>query len=823
VGSQSQLSLPLTGAPGRPGKTKGGSRDGSGGGGRRGKEPPAPPPPSYEDTSLADEAQRRYLNYAVSVITSRALPDVRDGLKPVQRRILYAMHNELRLGPDAKPRKSAAIVGDVMGKFHPHGDSSIYEAMVRLAQDFAMRVPLVVGQGNFGSLDGDDAAAMRYTEAKLAPVSLELLAELAQRTVDWRPNYDGTRSEPTVLPARFPHLLVNGSQGIAVGMATNIPPHNLGEVIEAAIALLDQEDLPTERLLKFVKGPDFPTGGQLLASKADLLAVYENGHGSLRLRGEWNVEEEGRGGAQIVITSIPYGVERRVIVEKIAEVIIQKKLPNLLDVRDESTQIVRVVLEVKKGTDPALIMAYLFKNTPLSTTVSFNMTCLVPAPERPAGMMAEMEGAPTVPRRLGLREMLTHFLTFRMTTLKRRLEFDLSEVQARIHILEGLEIVFDALDEIIKIIRGSEGRSDAQAKLMKRFELSDVQTDAILDLRLYRLAKLEILVVRKELDEKRKEAKRLDALLKNEPKRKNLLSEELAAIKQKHGDKRRTKVLGASDDPEFQAEDFIALEDANVILSNQGWVKRVKEVKDLSTTRVREGDSVLAAIAGSTRSSVAFLSSLGACYVARVHDVPPSTGYGDPVQKLFKMDDGERMIAMLGFDARALEVPEPNEGSDPEPPYAVAVTAQGLAFRFSLRAHREPSTRAGRKFGKLQPGDEIVAVLVQVQDEQCVLVAASDGHVLGVDVSELAMLSGAGKGSKLIDLKDGERVVAAMLTSRGRSTLDVENDKGKTVTITLGEARGSRATKGNRKRDKFVRAVPTQPEPPPPLQAREVS
>ncbi len=831
MSSQSQLTLPLAGAAtasrtgGTGGKSKAGREDGgrgSGGGGRKGKgAPPASPPspPSYEDASLIDEAQRRYLNYAVSVITSRALPDVRDGLKPVQRRILYTMHNELRLGPDSKPRKSAAVVGDVMGKYHPHGDSSIYEAMVRLAQDFAMRVPLVVGQGNFGSLDGDDAAAMRYTEVKLAGISLELLSELGQRTVDWRPNYDGTKSEPVVLPARFPHLLVNGAQGIAVGMATNIPPHNLGEVIDAAIALIDQEDLPVQRLLKFVKGPDFPTGGQLLASRSELEAVYTSGHGSLRLRGEWHAEEEGKTSTQVIITSIPYGIERRVIVEKIAEVIIQKKLPALVDVRDESTQIVRVGLEVKKGTDPQLVMAYLFKNTPLSTTVPFNMTCLVPAPERVAGARAEMEGAPTVPRRLGLREMLTHFLEFRMATLKRRLEFELSEVKGRIHILEGLEVVFDALDEIIKIIRQSEGRSDAQAKLMKRFELSDVQTDAILDLRLYRLAKLEILVVRKELEEKRKEQRRLETMLKSDTKRKSLLTDELTAIKQQYGDKRRTKVIGASDEPEFQAEDFIVAEDANVILSQQGWVKRVKEVKDLGTTRVREGDAVLSAIAGGTRSSVAFMSSLGACYVSRVHDVPPSTGYGDPVQKLFKMADGERMIAMFGFDPRALDVPEPTEGGEPEEPYAVAVTALGLAFRFSLRAHREPSTRAGRKFGKLQPGDEIIAVLLQESEEQCVLVAATDGHVLGVALSELALLSGAGKGSKLIDLKDGERVVATTLTSRGHSTLEVENDKGKIVSVTLGEARGTRASKGNRKRDKFVRPAPSAPEAPAPLGA----
>ncbi len=798
---RSQLDLPLNGR----GRGRGG----------KGAPPPPPPPPSYVDASLLDEAQRRYLNYAVSVITSRALPDVRDGLKPVQRRILYTMHHDLRLGPDAKPRKSAAVVGDVMGKYHPHGDSSIYEAMVRLAQDFSMRVPLVVGQGNFGSLDGDSAAAMRYTEAKLAPISIELLTELGQRTVDWRPNYDGTRSEPVVLPARFPHLLVNGAQGIAVGMATSIPPHNLGEIIDAAIALVDQRDLPTSRLLKHVKGPDFPTGGQLLATRQELEAIYEVGHGSVRLRGEWTFEDgQGRGATpQVVITSIPYGVERKAIVEKIAEVIIGKKLQALVDVRDESTAIVRVVLELKKGADPQLVMAYLFKHTPLSVNVAINMTCLVPSREETEEGFEG--GLPTVPHRLGLKQILEQFLDFRMVTLKRRTAFELGEVRARIHILEGLEIVFDALDAIIKLIRASEGRADAQAKMMKKYELSEIQADAILDLRLYRLAKLEILVVRKELDEKRAEARRLEGLLKSDAKRWSLMKEEMTAIKKAHADKRRTKIIGAAEEPEFQAEDFIALEDANVILSAQGWVKRLREVKDLTATRVREGDAVLAAVAGSTRSSVAFFSNLGACYVARIHDVPASTGYGDPVQKLFKMDDGERMIAVMSFDARLLEVPEPSEGaSEPEPPLAVAVTAQGLAYRFSLRPHREPSTRAGRKYGKPMPGDEIVAVFLEDEAAEALLVAATDGHVLGVDLGEIAILSGAGKGAKLIDLKEGERVVAAKLTARGDATLEVLNDKGKPVVVSLTEARGHRAARGTKKRERFVKPAPIPLEPP---------
>ncbi|MFI5290141.1 MAG: DNA gyrase subunit A, partial [Polyangia bacterium] len=329
--------------------------------------------------SLSDETQRRYLNYALSVITARALPDVRDGLKPVQRRIIFDMFHDLRLLPDARPRKCAAVVGDVLGKYHPHGDSSVYDALVRMAQDFSLRYPLVEGQGNFGSLDGDSAAAMRYTECKLQKIAVELLSEIRSKTVDWRPNYDGTRSEPVVLPSRVPNLLVNGTQGIAVGMATAIPPHNLGEVVEACLALVDDPKLESKDLLKFIKGPDFPTGGQVLASKRDLKEIYEAGSGSLKLRGEWELEDSpGRKQSQmLIITSIPYGPTKQSIVEKVGELIRERKLPQIVDVLDQSTTDVRIEIEIKKDADPQLIMAYLYKNTALQVNVQVNLTCLV--------------------------------------------------------------------------------------------------------------------------------------------------------------------------------------------------------------------------------------------------------------------------------------------------------------------------------------------------------------------------------------------------------------------------------------------------------------
>jgi DNA gyrase subunit A len=601
-----------------------------------------------------------------------------------------------------------------------------------------------------------------------------------------------------VLPAAFPNLLANGAQGIAVGMATSIPPHNLGEVIDACVAMIEADDeLTTKKLLGFVKGPDFPTGGILTATKRELEDVYETGHGTLKLRGDWAVEDDGKRGKQIIVTSIPYGVERGTIVEKIAQVILSKKLPSLVDVRDESTHEIRVVLELKKDADPNLVMAYLFRQTPLAVNVQVNMTCLVPdeAPKKPkAG--DELPEVHCTPRRLGLRDMLREFLDFRQATLVRRLDFELSEVRARIHILEGLETVFDALDEIIKLIRQSEGRPDAKQKLMKRFELSEIQADAILDLRLYRLAKLEILVVRKELADKRAEEKRLVGLLKSESKRWAIVKDELATIKMTYGDKRRTKISGGTSEPEYQAEDFIAAEDATVILSAQGWVKRVREVKDITQTRLREGDSVLAVTAGSTRASVAFFSNFGSCYVCRIHDVPPSTGYGDPVQKLFKLADGEKMIGMLGFDPRVLDVPAGTEGStEPEPPFAAAVTRTGLGFRFSLRPHREPSTRAGRKFARLNEGDEVAFVGLSSDGAELVGCLAFDGHALSVPIDELALLSGAGKGTIVIKLDDTERLAGAMLGGP-KDQLVFVTAKSKELGIALKDIKGSRASRG---------------------------
>ena len=725
--------------------------------------------------SLSEETQRRYLNYALSVITARALPDVRDGLKPVQRRILYTMFSDLHLTPDARYRKCAKVVGDVMGNYHPHGDSAIYDALVRMAQEFSLRYPLVDGHGNFGSIDGDSAAAYRYTECRLQKIAIELIDELKKKTVDWRPSYDGTKSEPVMLPSRVPNLLVNGTQGIAVGMATSIPPHNLGEVVEACIALVDDPALESKDLLKYIKGPDFPTGGQVLASKKDLKEIYESGSGSLKLRGEYELEDSpGRKQTQmIVVTSIPYGPTKQSIVEKIGELIRDRKLVQMVDVLDQSTTDVRIEIEIKKEADPALIMAYLYKNTALQTNVQVNLTCLVPTDNPEVGR----------PERLNLKGCLQHFLDFRFLVVTRRFQFELEELERRIHILEGYAKVYDALDEVLRIIRKSEGKKDAAEKLMKRFGLDEDQVEAILELKLYRLARLEILLIQEELTEKRKEAKRLEGLLKSEVRRWGVVKFELQELVKEYGDKRRTKVSVSADEPEFDPDAYIADEDANVVLTRDGWVKRAREIKDLTTTRTREGDEVVAVLAGNTKNNVAFFTNFGSAYVARIVDIPPSTGYGDPVQKLFKFKDGERVVAAQSLDPRVRTKDE----------HLVAVSKNGYGLRFQLAPHLEVSTRAGRRFARVAEGDEIVGVKPAPANGTLAL-ATFHAHQLVIDLEDVNVLANPGRGVTVVKLAaDDDRVVGFSVDD----DLVVESEKGKQETIkALKKHRAGRATKG---------------------------
>jgi DNA gyrase subunit A len=753
-----------------------------------------PPLPFDAEIALPEEARRRYLNYALSVITSRALPDVRDGLKPVQRRILFAMFQNLHLTPDAKFKKSASVVGDVIGKYHPHGDVAIYDAMVRMAQPFSLRAPLVDGHGNFGSLDGDSAAAYRYTEARLRPLAIELLSEIRKKTVDWRPNFDGVHFEPIVLPARFPNLLVNGATGIAVGMATSIPPHNPVEVLDAAIAAVDDPDADP---LKTIKGPDFPTGGLLLGGKRELRALYESGQGTLRLRAEWEVEEGARGAQTIVVTSIPYAQEKATLVSKIADVILQRRLPVLVDVRDESTDDVRIVLEIKRETDPALVMTYLYKHTPLETTVPVNLTCLVPTanPE-----ICE-------PARLSLKAILRHFLDFRFETVRRRFAFDLEELRRRIHLLEGFVVIYDALDEAIRIIRKSDGKPDAAGKLMKRFGLDEEQVEAILETKLYKLARLEIDAIRAELKEKLAEAAIIEAILKSPKKLWNEVRGELGEVRESlAGERRRTKVQASVDEPEYAAEAFIQHEDAFAVVTVDGWLKRLGQLKDPKATRMREGDEVLAVLQGSTKELGVLFSNHGAAYVLRLNDVPPSTGYGEPVQKLFKFGDGERVVAALSLDPRVTR---------PKNVTLLAVTRRGLVFRFSADPFREVTTRAGRRFARPAKGDEIAHVFV-CGETDLVALASEGGRAILFPASEVPVLAGPGKGVLGFKLAADDRLVGAALFGEDekRATLTLVNGKGTEHTITKRYTPVSRGGKGFTliKRDRLVKMLPPEIE-----------
>ena len=751
---------------------------------------------------LHEAAQARYLNYALSVITSRALPDVRDGLKPVQRRILYTMWQQ-RLRADAKPRKCAKVVGDVMGSYHPHGDTAIYDTLVRMAQPFTVRVPLVDGSGNFGSLDGDGAAAMRYTECRLAAISAELLREIDEETVDFQPNYDGTREEPVVLPARMPNLLVNGATGIAVGMATNIPPHNLGEVATALVNLLDDPDLNSARLARDVRGPDFPTGGRLVNTAEELTQIYTTGSGTVRVRATWETGDRRRSSKTVHVTSVPYGINKAQLVERIAEVVVSRKLPPLLDVKDVSTDDVRVELELKADADERMVMAYLFKHTPLQTTFPVNLTCLVPT---------ELQPGVGRPERLDLKEVLSRFLLFRLDVVTRRLEHERAALGKRIHILEGFEKVFDALDAIIAMIRQSDGKADAAAKIMQIFGLDAEQTDAILELKIYRLARLEILIIRKELAEKRRRAAQIDAELGDEERRRQIVRDELVELRAAYGEPRRTAIDGPADDEMvFSADDFIVDEDAVVLVSRDGWVKRQREVRDPAATRLREGDALLAAVAGSTRATVAFFTNFGVAYSCRLIDIPATTGYGEPIQRLFKLKDGERVVTVLSLDPRvAGDIA--TTPSAPEPPtHAVAVSSDGYSLRFGLEAFDEPSTRAGRRFARPARGAEIVGVAA-IRGDETIIAATRAARAMLCPAQEINFLSGPGKGVLLIKLaKDRDRVIGFVASRGDRDLLTVETSRGAEQTISTAKyERVRRGGKGREllQRGQFTRVVP---------------
>jgi DNA gyrase subunit A len=764
-------------------------------------------PEDIQSVSIIQETRRRYLNYALSVITSRALPDVRDGLKPVQRRILYTMYYDLGLRADSRAIKCARIVGEVTGKYHPHGNDPVYEALVRMAQDFVMRIPLVSGQGNFGHVDGDPPAAYRYTEAKLTSLAERLMAELRQRTVDMRPNYDNTFQEPVVLPAQFPNLLVNGTSGIAVGMATNMPPHNLAEVVSAAVHLVDHPDATTAQLLDRIKGPDFPLGGQVLADRRTLRRIYEDGTGSIKVQGEWKLEVV-RNREQIVITSIPYGVNKGSLELAIGEIIETKKLPQVTSLVNESNEKdgMRIVLEIKSDTDPQMVMAYLYKHTALQESFAYNLTCLIPGPD----------GQPQ-PQRIGLKEMLRYFLDFRFDTVRRRFEYELAQLRARIHILQGFRIIFNALDKAIKIIRESDGKPDAAEKLMRVFKLDQVQVDAILEAQLYRIAQLEIKKILNELKEKKAEAERIEEIIGSRKKLWGVVKTELNEVGEKFGDRRRTKMVAAEETPDFDPEAYILRENTNVVLTRDGWIKRVGRLAAIESTRLREGDEVIAVAPGTTLDHVIFFADDGTAYTMRINEVPASSGYGEPLAKFFRLDDQVKIVNAVSTDERFTppEAPPPKpkkKGEDPDPPgpYLLVATAQGQTLRTPLAPFRTASTKVGRRYARLNEGDRVVLAAV-IKDEESIFLASAQGHVIHFPIEQINILAGVGKGVMGIKLADDDTCLGGALISERNPALVTVTANGKTLEFRGGKYElTSRAGKGFEavKRTTFVRVVP---------------
>ncbi|RMD85102.1 MAG: DNA topoisomerase 4 subunit A [Candidatus Dadabacteria bacterium] len=740
------------------------------------------------DTTLEKESLDRYLTYALSVVSSRALPDVRDGLKPVQRRILYDMFSFLSLTPDKGYKKSAAVVGGVLARFHPHGDTACYDALVRMAQDFACRYPLIDGQGNFGSIDGDSAAAYRYTEVKLTSFAVDVVGEIHEETVAFRDNFDGTHREPVVLPSKVPNLLVNGCMGIAVGMATNIPPHNLRDVTKALRELINNPKVSDSRLASLIKGPDFPTGCDIVNSASELKEIYATGRGSIKMRGGWKLEEGARGKKFIVITSVPYAQDKSQLVEKIAQSIIAKKVPQLVDVRDESTDEVRIVLELSPKANPEHAIAYLYKNTQLEMNFSVNMTALVP-----------QNGTLTCrPERLSLKGLLQHFLTFREEVTRKRLEFELKNLKKRVHILEGLVKALNAVSEIIRIVRRSEGRKDAADKLRARFKFSQEQSYAIVDMKIYQLSKTSVDDIKRELREKKKRIKEIETVLKSKKGVLHLVEKDIEAIARKHGDKRKSRILKSDTVTEFDESAYIVMEEVYVIITKDGWLKRIRQGNDPKGTRIREGDKIAKVHALTTLDSLALFTSQGYLYSLKVSDIPSSSGYGMPVQKLLRFRDEERIIqsyAVWVDDREGLqrELFSDNKGVLAEGDDLLMVSSDGMGAKMRMEEVTTPK-RTGRRVMKLRSGSELVSVC---HKERYLAVFTKEKKGMIVDAGEIPLREGASLGVKVISLDSGNTVIGACALSSLKGSVEIMLSSGKRAKIAVGDiARRKRGSKG---------------------------
>ncbi len=734
------------------------------------------------DINIEDEMKKSYLDYAMSVIVSRALPDVRDGLKPVHRRILFAM-NELGLTPDKPYRKSARVVGDVLGKYHPHGDTSVYDAMVRLAQDFNTRYPLVDGHGNFGSVDGDSPAAMRYTEVRMTKLTLEMLRDINKETIDFRPNFDETLKEPVVLPSRFPNLLVNGSSGIAVGMATNIPPHNLREVIDGIVMLIDNPDVDIDELMKVIKGPDFPTGAMIMGTEG-IKSAFRTGRGKIQIRAVANIEENGKGKNRIVVTEIPYQVNKASLIEKIAELVRDKKLDGISDLRDESDREgMRIVIELKRDANPNVVLNNLYKQTQLQTTFGVIMLALVD----------------DEPRVLNLKQMLSYYIEHQKEVVIRRTKYDLNKAEERAHIIEGLKIALDHIDEIINIIRSSKEESTAKQRLMDTFGLSDKQAQAILDMRLRRLTGLERERLEEEYEGLIKEINRFKEILSSERILLDLIKNELLEIKEKYGDQRRTRIMPAAD--EINIEDMIEKEDVIITLTHSGYIKRIPEStyriqrrggKGITGLTTKENDFVENLVVTSTHDTILFFTNNGKAYLLKAYEIPEGKrqAKGTNIVNLLNLGRNEYITAVIPiheYDPEsnlifvtkngiikktkmhlfknirkngiiAINLKEEDELIQVKKTEGnrelILVTAKGMSIRFNENDVREMGRNAtGVKAINLTENDEVVAMDL-VEEGKHLLVVSEYGYGKRTQLSEYRVQSRGGKGLKTYNIKD---------------------------------------------------------------------
>jgi DNA gyrase subunit A len=719
---------------------------------------------------IEDELKESFIDYSMSVIVQRALPDVRDGLKPVHRRILYAM-NELGLQPGRPYKKSATVVGDVLGKYHPHGDMAVYDSLVRMVQSFSLRYPLIDGQGNFGSVDGDSAAAYRYTESRLTPLAVAMLEDIDKNTVAFVPNFDDRLLEPTVLPSKLPNLLVNGSSGIAVGMATNIPPHNLGEVAGALKHLIDHPEASLAELMQQLRGPDFPTGGFIYGFDG-IRECYETGRGRIIMRARAQVEEKESSGRQrIVVTEIPFQVNKARMIEQIAELVRDKKVTDIADLRDESDRDgMRVVIELRRDANPTVVLNQLFKHTQMQTTFG-------------AIMLALVDGQPRV---MNLKELLQHFVDHRHEVITRRTQFDLEQSQAREHILEGLKIAVDNIDEVVQIIRKAKDVPAADAALRKRFELSEKQSEAILNMRLARLTSLEIDKLDEELAQVRKLIKELKALLASKPKRLAVLKGELDDLVKKFGDPRRTEIV--PDDGDFSVEDLIAEEDMVVTISHSGYIKRIPVTtyrrqrrggRGLNGMGTKEDDWVEHLFIASTHDYVMFFTDNGQVYWLKVYDIPQAgrAARGKPIVNLIQIQASERIAAFVSV----------REFSDQQ--YLMFATARGIVKKTVLSAYGNPRS-TGINAINIESGDELIDVQITSGSNDIVL-ATRQGMSIRFNEKDVREMGRATTGVRGIELEPGDRVIG-MVVIRREATLLVVTEKGLGKRSPLGDYRVQR-------------------------------